>query len=305
MFDHFVWSVLVVPLLVVAAAALLADRLTPAAGASALAWSAAGAALAGTVNLAAFTVAAAVQIPAVAERFGCSSQTVARDTANVPWVPWVSAALLAGSVAAAARVRRRHRRGRAAAREFAGLPGGQVVVVDSAAVDAFAVPGRPGRVVATTAMRAALDDDQFAALVAHERAHLDAGHPRLVLLAELAGAAHPALWWVASRVLYLIERAADEQAAGAVGDRRTVATAIGAAALAASRAPAAPAPAHTSFARPRRGAIPRRVGELLTPTPHRLTWLLTAPALLAASSLVWTGEAVYDLLQLLHQAHTS
>ncbi|MBW8487481.1 M56 family metallopeptidase [Actinomadura parmotrematis] len=306
MFDHFVWSVLVVPVLLVGTAALPARRLAPATGAAALAWSAFATALAAVAVLAAFTVAAAAEVPAVAARFGESSRTVADDTAHVPWVTWLSAALLAAGLVAAARVRRRHRRGRSVARRFAGLPADRaIVLVDDEAVDAFAVPGRPGRIVVTTAMRAALDDRQFEALVAHERAHLDAGHPRLILLAELAGALHPALRWVAPRVSYLIERAADEQAARAVGDRRTVAKAIGAAALAAAGRPAPPAPSAVSFARAvRPGAVPRRVGELLAPPPAgRLAWLAAVPALLAASSIVWTGEALIDLVELLAKAH--
>lgn len=306
MFDHFVWSVALVPVLVVVLTVPLANRLAPSVGARALAWSAVAAAGASLVNLGAFTAKAFAEIPAVAGWFGWSHRVVVQDTAHVPWVSWLSAAWLACAVAAMSCVGRRHRRGHRIAGEFADLPADQqVVVVDSDTVDAFAVPGRPGRIVVTTAMRDTLTPEQYAALLAHERAHLDAGHPRLVLLAELAGAAHPALSWVSRRVGYLIERAADESAAAAVGDRRTVAKAIGTAALASAAAPPPAVPVATSFARGRRqpGAIPSRVAALLAPGRPGLTrWLGLVPALAAATSVVWTAEAVYDLFELLRHA---
>ncbi|GAA2117702.1 M48 family metalloprotease [Actinomadura napierensis] len=308
MFDHFVWSVLVIPAAVVVIAALLADRLPPAAGVVALAWSAAVAAVAAFVSLGTFTVKAAGEVPWIAARFGLSQRTIVQDTVHVRWVSWVSVVMLAYAAHAAVRVWRRHRRGREFVREVAELPDlEQVVLIESDEIDALAVPGRPGRIVVTTGMRAVLDDDQFAVLVAHERAHLEADHFRLMLMAELAGAAHPALRWVAHRVSYLIERAADERAVGTVGDRRAVARAIGVAALAANRRPAADSSLRLSFARAvRPGEVPRRVAELLTPRRSRyFTWPAIIPLLLAAGSMVWAMEAVRDLYQLLTLAGSS
>ncbi|MEV6932727.1 M56 family metallopeptidase, partial [Dactylosporangium sp. NPDC051485] len=230
MFDHFVCSVLLVPPLLVVAVRLLADRLAPSAAARAVAWSALVAAAASTANLALFTAKAAAQVPAAGRAFGWSSAVVVRDTAAEPWVPWLSAALLAavvGSVAYRWQVQRR---------VLALLPlagAGPLVVVADPTPGAFAVPGRPGHVVVTEGMRELLTERQFEALLAHERAHLAEGHHRLVRIAELAVAAHPALWWAGRHVDYLVERAADERAAVALGSRRTVAHAIGTAALAA------------------------------------------------------------------------
>ncbi|GAA0229604.1 M48 family metalloprotease [Actinomadura nitritigenes] len=308
MFDHFVWSVLVIPAAVMGMAALLADRLPPAAGVAALTWSAAVAAVAALVSLGAFTVKAAGEVPWVAARFGLSQRTIVQDTAHERWVSWVSVAMLAHAAVATVRVWRRLRRSRELVCEIAELPGlEQVVLIESDEIGAFAVPGRPGRIVVTTGMRAVLDDDQFAVLVAHERAHLEAAHPRSMLTAELAGAVHPALRWVAHRVSYLIERAADERAVGTVGDRRAVARAIGAAALAATRRPVDESSLRLSFARAvRPGEVPRRVAELLTPRRSRyLTWPAIVPLLLAAGSMVWAMEAVRDLCQLLALAGTA
>lgn len=306
MFDHFVWSVLVVPLVVVALTALLGERLPPAPAAVVLAWSAAGAALAGLVNLAAFTVKAAAEVPVVAGFFEWSTQPVIADTARERWVPWLCAALLVSAAVATARVAARHRRVRSLARGLIGSAGtDEVVLVESRSVEAFAVPGRPGRIVVTTSMRQALTDAQFEALVAHERAHLERGHSRLMLLSDLAGAVHPAFRWVSKRVGYLVERAADEHAALAVGDRKVLARAIGTAALAARGRPALEAGPFASFARAKRpGAIPRRVTALLGRRIHgRRIWPVAIPAVFAVSSLIWTVEAVYDLVELLVLAH--
>nr|SBO97177.1 Peptidase M48, Ste24p precursor [Nonomuraea gerenzanensis] len=285
---------------------LLADRLPPSPAAKVLAWSAAGAALASLLNVAAFTVKAVAEIPFVAGLFGWSYRTVIADTGHVRWVPWLCVLLTGWAAVAAVRVVRRHRGGRAWALGLGGVAAGDgVVVVPGTEVEAFAVPGRPGHVVVTAGMRQALDDEQYAALLAHERAHLEQDHPRLMLLSDLAGAVHPALRWVSGRVGYLVERAADEHAATVIGDRRVLARAIGAAALAAHGRPALRSSGpFASFAGARRpGAIPLRVAALLAQARGGRLWPAAVPAVLAASSLVWTGEALYDLVELLVLAH--
>lgn len=308
MFDHFVWSVVVVPPLFFLVARLFAGRLDPRHGAVVLAWSAAGAAFASTVNLAVFALKALAEVPAVAGLFDWSHHTVAEDTGHVPWVSWLSLALLAGATVATGRVWWRHRRVLRTAGELVELPNhdGVLVLTDDAPL-AYAVPGRPGVVVVTTGMRAALTSEQFAALLAHERAHLAGRHHRLIRLAALAGAAHPAFRWVSGRVDFLVERAADERAAAEVGSRRMVARAIGAAALAVGdRAGRSSATAPVASAVARGGEVPRRVGALLRPAGGvRARYLAVLPAVLAVGSIVWTGEAVYDLHELLRTARVT
>jgi Zn-dependent protease with chaperone function len=115
-----------------------------------------------------------------------------------------------------------------------------VVVIADARPDAFAVPGRgparrrrhEQRIVLTEGMLAALDDGQTSALLAHERAHLRAGHHRLRAAADLAAAANPLLIPARNTVGFLCERWADERAVADVGSRRLVANAIATAALA-------------------------------------------------------------------------
>ncbi|GIJ61046.1 M48 family metalloprotease [Virgisporangium aurantiacum] len=304
MFDHFLLSVVIVPPVFVAVVRLLADRFAPSLAAGVLAWTAATAAVASMANLAVFALHAAAEVPVVGQTFGWSSRVVADDTANVAWVPWLSVALLAAATGSVAHRWRVHRAALRRARRQAPAAGGLVLVPDDAAT-AFAVPGRPGHVVVTTGMRATLSARQFDALLAHENAHLAGGHHRLVRAAELAAAAHPALRWVARHVGYLVERAADEQAAAAVGSRRTVAHAIGAAALAsAGTAPGLNAGAPGLNAAAPGGVVPRRVAELLRPRARANLWALSAlPVGLAVFTIAWTGEAIYDLGELIGLAH--
>ncbi len=306
MFDHFVVSVVVCPVLVALAIRWLADRLRPEAAVTLLVTSIVTAAVACLINLAAFAVHAVAELHPVAARLGFSDAIVRADTTREPWVSVLSAALLLAALAGMARVARAHRREHAIAREFAALPldADRVAMVDDNRAEAFAVPGAPGRVVVTTGMRAALDDSQYQALLAHERAHLDARHHRLVLLARLAAAVHPVFHWLTRRIDYLVERAADERAAEQIGDRRVVARAIGAAALRAANTAGvglAMAPARRDLRSA--GVVPRRVASLLAPrTTARLLALVAVPALVATGSLIWTGEAILDLGELLYTA---
>lgn len=88
---------------------------------------------------------------------------------------------------------------------------------------AFAVPSRPGRIVVSTAMLEALDEDERRVLYAHERSHLIRHHNRLLHIAEGAAAAVPFLRPLSQQVRFATERWAGEDAGAAVGDRRVVA----------------------------------------------------------------------------------
>ncbi|NEA79634.1 M56 family metallopeptidase, partial [Actinospica acidiphila] len=137
-----------------------------------------------------------------------------------------------------ARVRRR------AHRALAGLRNTEVAVVPDGEPYAYALPGggRRDRVVVTTGLLKCLEPAERRALFAHERAHLSARHHRLLLTVRLAAQANPFLRPLRTAVSYTTERWADEDAAQTVGSRRTVARAIGKAALV-SRGAAAATPA--------------------------------------------------------------
>ncbi|HEX8868775.1 MAG TPA: hypothetical protein VF821_24155, partial [Lentzea sp.] len=109
MFDHFVWSVLVAPVLVVVGGRALADRIRPDLAVRVLAWSAVAAAAMSTVNLAVFAFQALAELPVVAWWGGWSADVVTADAAQAPWVLWLSVVwvTVVVSAVAVASVRRR------------------------------------------------------------------------------------------------------------------------------------------------------------------------------------------------------
>ncbi|OIJ98455.1 peptidase M48 Ste24p [Streptomyces colonosanans] len=145
---------------------------------------------------------------------------------------------------------------------------GDLCVIDSPRPDAYALPGRPHRIVVTTGMLRSLGPDEREALFAHERAHNAGGHHYFLAFAELAALCHPGLRPVGEVIRFAVERAADEAAAAAVGDRRLTARAIGRAALAA-RAAHGERPSFAAAATT--GPVPQRVAALLAAPrpPHR------------------------------------
>ncbi|MEU5631679.1 M48 family metalloprotease [Streptomyces rishiriensis] len=164
---------------------------------------------------------------------------------------------------------------------------GDLCVVESPHPDAYALPGRPHRIVVTTGMLRSLGPAEREALFAHERAHNRAGHHYFLAAAELAAHGHPALRATRDAIRLAAERAADEAAAEVTGDRRLIATAIARAALAGQAFPSTRpdfAPAATT------GPVPRRVAALLQPSrgssraKRRTASLLVACAILSVAA---------------------
>jgi Zn-dependent protease with chaperone function len=123
---------------------------------------------------------------------------------------WCTVAVLAGR----ARAGRRHRQGlRLAGYADAGLG---AIVVEHQEPAAYCLPGTGRPVVLTTAALSALDDDQVAAVLAHERAHQVGRHHLLVSAAASLRAAFPrvqAFSRAREQVARLTELAADDVAA--------------------------------------------------------------------------------------------
>ncbi len=188
-------------------------------------------------------------------------------------------------------------------RQAGRLPGdGQLAVVEDPGVDAYAAPGRRGRIVVTTGMLAVLSDAERDVVLAHERAHASAGHYLFAALARLSAAANPLLRPVSSAIGYSLERWADERAAMVTGSRFLAAQAIAKAALAAADAPPGRAAgaglaAVPSQNRPRHaGVVPRRIEALLRPPPRRRLALLA----LAIGVVAVTGFAALQAAGDLH-----
>ncbi|MYX96596.1 M48 family metalloprotease [Streptomyces sp. SID486] len=180
----------------------------------------------------------------------------------------------------ARRIRSELRRLGAVRGDVAHLPhAGGLCVVDDPRPDAYALPGGlrgRARIVVTTGMLRALDAPEREILLAHERAHLAGRHHLFLAAVQLAGWCHPALAAVVPQVSFAAERAADEAAARATGDRKLAARAVGRAALAATRGPG-PGPLPVVAPGVVTGPVPARVRALLLQAPVRRV----APVLLA------------------------
>lgn len=109
---------------------------------------------------------------------------------------------------------------------------GELAVVPVPEPHAFAVPGRPGRVLVTQGLLALLDGKERRVVLAHERAHLTGRHHGLRAAGELCAAINPMLVPVREAVAFLVERNADEHAATVSGSREVTARALAKAALA-------------------------------------------------------------------------
>ncbi|MEV5955755.1 M48 family metalloprotease [Streptomyces sp. NPDC051987] len=169
-----------------------------------------------------------------------------------------------------------------------GPAAGDLCVVDSPCPDAYALPGRPHRIVVTTGMLRSLDGAEREALFAHERAHNRGGHHFFLAAAELAAHCHPALRRVRDVVRLAVERAADEAAASAVGDRRLTARAIARAALA-GQGGGVQRPVFVPGAAS--GPVPQRVEALLAPRGRRRAGTWAAVLLVACAGLSCVASA--------------
>jgi hypothetical protein len=305
-----VYLPLLIPLLAAAAARPLAARLEPREATWLL--TVATVALAGcsTVALALLAAAAAARVPALAALGDYSQRVVHRADPTSAVTGTVAAVVLTGvAVAVAVAFRYRARALAESYRRAARLhDDGTVVVVRGAAVEAYALPGWPGRIVVSGRLLEALDEPGRAALLAHERAHLAGRHHLFTTVAHLAAAANPVLIPLARTVDYTVERWADEHAARVTGDRRLVAVTIGRVALLAtpSRRPAATL--GMVRARSRRislawaGPVPRRVAALLGPPPRSRVLLMAVAVLIVALTGASALEAARDLHGLLELA---
>jgi Zn-dependent protease with chaperone function len=135
-----------------------------------------------------------------------------------------------------------------AAAERLPTSGGPLIhVVASQRPIAFTLDGRAGGVVVSRGLLALLDDQERAAVLAHELAHLRLRHHRLLRFARVVsgalGAAVPAAGDAAAFLARELEVIADQVAASEVGDRRVVARSLAKAALATAGATPAPSPA--------------------------------------------------------------
>ena len=283
-----------------AVAPALGRRLPPALGTWLLSGGGLLAALASSVSLGLLSFLFLAQTNPLAER-GHWSDDVLR-LHGPPAAGVGPLALLAVLVLGARLLRTALRRAlavRDAYRLAGSLPNGrtELAVLDQPDKRAYAVPGRPGRVVVTTGLLRSLSTEQRRALLAHEHAHLAHRHHLHQGIAALATAANPLLGRLPAAVELSCERWADEQAA-AVCRRDTVAEAL-------TRAATRSRPAATVLAAAA-ADLAIRVGALRSPAPRvglcrlaALSGLLTATSLAVAIAL----RDVHQLVELAQYAY--
>jgi hypothetical protein len=288
---------LLIGILVAWASRPVAVRVTPSLASILLTSLAVSVSLATGLVLCLAAVVAMAELPPTSV-IGHWTPDVLRD--RVPMPPAIGA--LAGAVAAvllicaAAHVGQVLARSRRMSTAVAQLPpqAGDLVVLDDRAAVAYALAGRYRRIVVSTGMLRLLSGAQRRALLAHEAAHLRYHHQAYVELGRLAATANPLMRPVSRAIELAVERWADEAAVRAVGDRNTVARAVGAAAIGRTRPPAgALAGAQSNVA--------TRVQLLIAPrrSPRILVTVIAVTGLAAcwAAALLLTRR-VDDLLEL-------
>lgn len=290
-----VYTPLLVSLLLPLVSPAVGRRVAPALAARVLTSAAALTAAATTWSLILLTTALVGDAPPLVREAHEDGRRLADPVPEVIGVAaCLTLAVVVWRVQRAVRAERRTRR--ALRRLCAGHPRDtELVVAASETPQAFAIPGRPGRILVTSSMLSALAPAERRVLLAHERAHLTHRHGRLVTAATLAAAANPLLGPVRSAVSFLVERWADEQAATAVGDRVTTARALARAALS---------------ARPRCAlnftdrAVTRRIAALQAAPPPSLWPAAAAVLALGALAALFAADATGDLVGLLFNALT-
>jgi Zn-dependent protease with chaperone function len=302
---ELVYLPLALPALAAVGAWPLADRLPPRTTTWLLTLSAVVLAVASCAVLGVLAVAAAMRLPVFASLGGLSAHTMSRiDPASVP-LGLIAAGLLAAAALSVVRATWLRTAAMVAAhREARSLSadGRLLVILNDDRADAYAVPGRPARIVVTSRMLDSLTEAEGEVLLAHERAHASAQHYLFMAAARLSAAANPLLRPLAAAVSYSVERWADEQAALVTGSRPLAARAIAKAALAtAAGQPTGSGRSHVLAATGARdeigrsGSVPRRVNALLGPPPRRRFALLAVAVALVAVSGMAALDAAGDL----------
>lgn len=224
------------------------------------------------------------------------------DPMAVPVEVAATVALAVITVRVAAAAIRRGRALLAAYRLAAALPahGAELAVIADPTPCAYAIPGRPGRIVASTGLLRGLDADERRAVLAHERSHLTHHHHIHHTTAALAAAASPLLGRLPAAATRATERWADEDATH-VARRDTVARALTHAATTTRRSSATPAVVLAVAAE----QVAARVLALQSPAPRPAPWrtaaLLIPLAVAAASTLL----AAHDTERLFEVAKTA
>ncbi|MFB7445816.1 M56 family metallopeptidase [Streptomyces mirabilis] len=293
-----VYLLLLAPVVLAAAGPRLARQLAPAAAARMLAATTAVAAVATVWGL---LVLAAGGLGRIGEVVAYTRPDPAALAAADP-VPRtlgvLAAALLACGLARLTRTAWRRRREVRALAALRKLPAaGDLIVLADEHADAYALPGRPGRIVITSGMLRVLPADERAVLLAHELAHLTYRHHHYNALGEMACALNPLLRRLRDELGFALERWADEDAAHVVASRPLAARSLARAALAGTGRGPATALAYL------RHQVTARVRALQGTRPesrHSATVLAASLVTVTALALADAASALGRFLEILH-----
>lgn len=173
-------------------------------------------------------------------------------------------------------------------------PHGELAVLVDDTLHAYAVPGRPGRILVSTGLLRTTDAGDRRIVLAHERAHLGHRHHRYRAITDLAAALNPLLIPTRTAVAYLVERWADEVAAATVGSRRRTARALARVALSAPRRPIDALGFH-------RHAVTARVQALYRPAGRSVHLIAVAWAVAGVLAAVAASDATLAFGRILAQ----
>lgn len=267
----------------------------------------AGAVLAASASTACLALLAATLVgsnPDLAARGHWSLPVLQRANPVPPGVA-VLAALVLGALAVrcAACFLRRRAAVLTARRLAAALPaaGGELVVVVDPDRLAYAVPGRPGRIVVSTGLLRGLDGAQRRAVLAHERTHLAHRHHLHIAVTDICRAANPLLWTLPSAVRLSTERWADE-AAAATTPRQQVADAL----LRAATVAGSPArPDYDAVLAAAQIDLAQRVAALRAPAPRVHLWRVGLIVVCLCATAATTLHAATDTDHLFDHARSA
>jgi Peptidase family M48 len=245
----------------------------------------------------------AARIPAVANETHVS---VARWRHVDPIAAWTasaaSAAVLTLLVLFGLAVTREYASRSGVRRLARSMPGDdRLILVDDDEPHAYALGGRPSRIVVSKGLLRSLSADERRAVLSHETAHVRHRHHVHMRVLRIAAAANPLLRGSVRSGQLAVERWADEATATAVGDRTLVARALVRAALAGSASKRTPdgSLAHTA------GDVSRRVAALLDAPPRPRWWIAAAMIVLLLATIVTPVYAADSFDSLLHSAAVS
>ncbi|HEX2901829.1 MAG TPA: M48 family metalloprotease [Jatrophihabitans sp.] len=285
-----------------AVAPRLARRLPPVAAVWLLSAGAVAGAAAGCAALVLLSLPLVGQLPQIAQLGGWSSSVLALDDPVRTPIAVGAAILFTAGALRAARAGAVELSSRRRSRELAGeLPAGDelAVIDDPGRRYAFALAGRPGRIVVSSGMLRAMQPAQRRALLAHERAHLRYRHDLHRAVVRICAAACPSLYALPAASRLACERWADE-AAAARTDRAAVAAALTVAARSQTRAPLQPMVMAMAVE-----AVALRVLALRAPQPRLRPWLMLVPAALLVAVAACDANALLELHRIFQRAHAA